>query len=132
MFTNIYESKLYEDDNDDFENEEEKQDYYTGDFWIDCDYIMKSGEVIKCVEIDGEIITDEDDDNELTDDDKKLIGAFYNDELLKEYSRTNKFVELSTWPQDIEKSDAEMNAAKVAIKYRGGSGYHYGWWILKK
>ena len=134
----IYESKLYQKDHD-FKNDDEKDTYYEGDFWQDSDYILIKGKSIPvvCTE-DGEIIYDGGwldallDRTEFTDKEEKKIIAFYTDELFDQYKATGQFVELSTWQMDIKESNKAMNTAPLAIKYRGGEGYYYGWCILTK
>ena len=134
----IYESKLYQKEHD-FKNEDKKDEYYTCDFWQDSDYILIEGKSIPIVCIDDEIIYDElgmeaimSNWDGFTDNQEKRIIAFYTDELFDQYKATGQFVELSTWPQDIKESSEAMKTAPLAIKYRGGQGYNYGWWILTK
>jgi len=120
----LYESDLFNND-EDFENEDLKDDYYRGDFWYDCDYILVNGETIFCVEVDGEIIIEDFCNVELSNENIALIERFYS------YPFNNDdFEELSTWRQDIEESSKRVNRANLSIKYRGGKGYYYGWWIL--
>lgn len=131
----IYESKLYREDTD-FKNDDEKDAYYEGDFWQDSDYILIKGQSIPAVCVDDEIIYDDGwldallDRLEFTSNEDKKIIAFYTDELLNEKKASGEFEELSTWPIDIEESNNTINKAPLAIKYRGGQGYHYGWWLL--
>lgn len=125
---NIYESKLYQEDNE-FESDEAKSDYYGSEFWHDSDYLLVNGDEYSIICADNEIIL-LNDDIELTKSQIKRIIAFYTDKLLQKYKASGKFVELSTWPQDIKRSHAIMNTSPLAIKYRGGTGYHYGWWVL--
>jgi len=124
--TEIYESNLFNSDAD-FENEDLKDSYYQGDFWYDCDYILVKGKTINCVEVDGEIILQNYNDIELSDNQIELIEKFYSNPF-----DGKNLEELSTWRQDIEESKKRMNDASLAIKYRGGKGYYYGWWILQK
>lgn len=125
---NIYESKVYQEDND-FENEEKKDEYYASEFWYDSDYLTVNGEEYSVICVDDEIILLNDDIDLTTSQTKRLI-AFYTDELFDQYKATGQFIELSTWPQDIKESSRAMKAAPLAIKYRGGQGYNYGWWVL--
>ena len=134
----IYESKLYQHDHD-FTDEDKKDEYYNGDFWQDSDYVLIEGNVIPVVCVDDEIIYDEirmeaitNDWSGFTNSQEKRIIAFYTDELLDQYKATGQFIELSTWPHEIKESNEAMNKAPLAIKYRGGQGYNYGWWLLNK
>ena len=131
----IYESKLYQEDHD-FKNDDEKDAYYEGDFWQDSDYILIKGQSIPVVCIDDEIIYDDGwldallDRSEFTSKEEKKIIAFYTDDLFNQCKATEQFVELSTWPMDIEESNKAIKTAPLVIKYRGGQGYNYGWWVL--
>jgi len=95
--------------------------------FLDSDYILQEGEVLLVIEVDGYLIFRESYDSLDEDDIEKLEKFYFDDSSLKE------FEEVSTWSDDIEKSNFRMNESKLAIKYRGykgGEGYHYGWWIL--
>ena len=92
--------------------------------FLDSDYILQEGEALLVIEVDGYLIFRESYDS-LDEDDIKKLGRFYFDD-----SSLKEFEEVSTWSDDIEKSKFRMNESKLAIKYRGGEGYHYGWWIL--
>ena len=94
------------------------------DAFLDSDYILQEGEALLVIEVDGYLIFRESYDS-LDEDDIKKLGRFYFDD-----SSLKEFKEVSTWSDDIEKSKFRMNESKLAIKYRGGEGYHYGWWIL--
>jgi len=94
------------------------------DAFLDSDYILQEGEALLVIEVDGYLIFRESYDS-LDEDDIKKLGRFYFDD-----SSLKEFEEVSTWSDDIEKSKFRMNESKLAIKYRGGEGYHYGWWIL--
>lgn len=130
------ERELYQPTEEDKEEaQNEKDDYYHGDFWYDCDYILrKDKETIGCIKINNEIILDQLDDytEPLSEEEEKAIIAFYDDEQFKKKKNNEEFEEQSTWPHDIEESDQKMNNAHLAIKYRGGQGYYYSWWILIK
>jgi len=141
----IYESTTYINNEDvdealsDEENEQINSEYFRGDFWIDCDYLLKNGKQINIINIGNEIFvwdieaeTGESDPTELTDEDRKLIEAFYDDDKFKKHKESGTFSELSTWSMDIDKSHEKMYKASLSIRYRGGSGYSYGWWILRK
>ena len=94
------------------------------DLYYDCDYILKNGQEINAAKVDNTLYID-DAKELLDDDDLKLLTAFYDDKPMED------FEELSTWPHDIKNSDKKMRQARLAIKYRGGQGYAYGWWLLK-
>ena len=98
--------------------------FFDNDFWIDSDYLMLKGKVVSVVEIDKEIFINS--YQELPKDVEELVKTFYDND-----KKSDKEVELSTWPQDIKKSAKKMQEASVALKYRGGRGYHYGWWVLR-
>lgn len=127
----VYESKLYQEDHD-FKNEDEKDAYYNGDFLYNGDYILIKGISYSAVQVDDEIIISGELEIDLTDDERNKIIAFYTDELFDQYKATGQFIELSTWPHEIKESNEAMNKAPLAIKYRGGQGYNYGWWLLNK
>lgn len=99
------------------------------DDYYDCDYVLKQGKVINTVELDGTIYVDDREDL-LIDNDYEAIKAFYDDKRFNELKDKGVFEELSTWNSDIETSNKRMNEALLAIKYRGGQGYYYGWWVL--
>ena len=125
---NLHESKLYQED-DDFKNDEDKDNYYASDFWIDSDYLLIDGNEYSIACIDNDIIL-YNDELELTKFQTERIIAFYTDDLFDLYKTTGQFIELSTWPMDIEESKKAIKTAPLAIKYRGGQGYNYGWWVL--
>ena len=94
------------------------------DAFFDSDFILQEGEVLPVIEINGYLIFREYYDDLDEDDIKKIERFYFDDSSLKD------FEEVSTWSDDIEKSNFRMNESKLAIKYRGGEGYYYGWWIL--
>ena len=93
------------------------------DLFIDSDYIVKDGEHLPAVIMDNNLYIMGLEN--LSDEDIKAIERFYlDDQSLKD------FEELSTWSMDIEESSKKLSLATLGMKYRGGSGYHYSWWIL--
>jgi len=133
---NVFESKLYQNDKE-FDSEESQEEYYNCDFWIDSDYILVNGKSFNAVQVDDEVIINLNDlndagilDIELTNKQKQAIMNFYDNKQFKLDNASGKIKELSTQTMDIEKSDEKMNNASLAIKYRGGQGYNYGWWVL--
>ena len=122
------------------ETDEEKMDYYHGDLWYDCDYILRKGkETMDCVKIEDEINIDPINgswENELSEEEEKVLKHFYEDDLLTTrmyghfLKNSSQYERLETYPGEIIKSNEMMNNATLAIKYRGGQGYAYSWFIL--
>lgn len=111
----IFESDLFLNDKD-FEHEEEKFEYYSGEFWIDCDYAVVNGVVYDFVVVNDEIIYK---DDYIPDEVLKMIERFMSDEY-KIY-----FDELHVGIDTRVEDDELYNPDLPYIKYRGGQGYWY-------
>ena len=127
----LYNSDLFTKDSE-FETEEEKEEYYSGDFWIDADYIIKKGLSIPVVGIGSEVIINEDYlehyDITLSKKDIKAIEKFYSEPAdLKGFKELKTFLD-----SDIKESEKEISNSGLGLKFRGGKGYAYAWWVLIK
>ena len=129
----IFESNLYKEDKVfEIENpelseedvEELKDNYYNGDFWVDCDYVYSKGSLIgRMVAVEEEIIIDYLTD-ELPDDLEQQLANFYDNEI------DDNFVYLDNGMMLSKEANTElwkeMTGSDIGIAYRGGSGYSYG------
>ena len=129
----IFESDLYDEDinfeadNPDLTKEESnelKDIHYTGDFWVDCDYVYSKGFLIgRMVMVGEEIIIDYVAD-ELPDDLEQQLINFYDNEIDDSFIYLNNGMFCSK-KRNIELWK-EMKDSYIGISYRGGSGYSYG------
>lgn len=117
---NIYESAMYGNDTD-FEEEYEKEEYYSGEFWDGADYLVVPNENITL-----EFRIDEESKEIITND---LDGEYCEyDHILKEFASddfADYFVELQVGNDFIAEEDPNYTPDKPYIMYRGGSGYGY-------
>lgn len=133
LVENVRESKLYRREMSEAQTTKERdgvREYYNGDVWADCDYLLKNGESFPVVKLGADIVSLKG-WSEFSKGDRGAIQDFYNPDCSREELLACGFRELSTWKRDIEESSQQMEEARLAIKYRGGRGYHYSWWILR-
>ena len=133
-----YESKLFKDD-EDFkldnpgydpeEIEKLKDNYYSGEFWNDCDRVYSKGVMIAwVVQIDNELIINRIEDNELVDLEKELIN-FYDNKIKDDFNYLDNGSFCSK--EENKKLYNEMINSYIGIAFRGGQGYSYGFHCLK-
>ena len=129
-------SKSYQED-DDFKDEDKtadqqdelKDDYYYGEMFNDNpDYIFKDGQKMPavCYKDNQELFFYGDSD--FNEDELKALDDFY-----KNGNAEDSYTPVWNWEteDDIKVWNDKINKARLAIKYRGGQGYAYGWHILK-
>lgn len=137
----VYESEAFQNDNDFLESycrdngieemyldekqleeiDEEKMEYYSGDFWSDCDAIKMTNErgdicTLYFVKIGDEIIMESDESDGTIE--KILLHYFSKD--WEEKSITPDF-DRGDWNATLQNG----TACDTWIKYRGGVGYTY-------
>jgi len=136
----IYESKLYKEDNDFKEDnfelsieeiEELKDNYYNGDFWVDSDRVYSKGKMVAwVVEIDNELIIYYLTDGiSVTDLEKQLIN-FYNNSIKDNFEYLDNGMFCSE--EENKKLYSKMINSDIGIAFRGGSGYSFGFHCYNK
>jgi len=130
----IFESDLYKNDKEfEIDNpgvleediEELKDNYYTGDFWIDCDYVYSQGDFIgRMVQVDDEIIIDYSMEVDAPEGLEEQLINFYDNEIDDDFEYLDNGMFCSK--EENQKLWNEMINSDIGISYRGGSGYSYG------
>ena len=145
VFFDITETKLFNDDDDNFwlsrdnfdSNDEymenvrdKKYEYYSSDFWYDCDYIkIKWKWTFRFCEVDDEIIVDSTgmfNDEIVYSEDmpidiiEKYLLLFFSDDWENE-----KYIDIDMDGMDWNAKAIWTDDIDVVIKYRGWSWYTY-------
>lgn len=112
------ESKLFIEDTD-FEDEEDKEEYYAGEFWQACDYLTIPGEDPISFVIMWEYKEVLVDTLDYTSEVEDMLLKFASDNH-KDY-----FIEIHTGTRVNVADDPNYDPTKPYIEYRGGKGYYY-------